>query len=708
MSGAASGGTGGIGGRGGLGGLGARVPLATVLFAALLAFSRSLASDVGLVLAALAVLTVFVGVRLDSSLERLARLISRFAVVVAALAGWVLAVAPMLHGERADDILRTIGFVLAACALPLAARDPRADAAVILCALGLFGVAGLHRLAPIGPFVIAGGVGVAAHAIVAVRAASRGRAAVSSAEGASGGGRSLVGTARLVASLAIAAAVASGLVLGLPPLQKRVEQALFRGRVQILDARSGLSTEDVRVGEVARLARSDRPVLRVFSTRAQRLRAQLFLRFDGRGWHAVHATTPVEARETDAVAGPGAAPLLARMGGPLRLLPGVERSAIEGELVLASRIEPIELEEGLMLSPGATLAVKSEDELRVDSLGLLVRGERRALDPYVIVHGRRLGVGDARPAAPSELAAALSLPRAADPRLYAVAARLARADGAPLDAPMLSPRLRVERTIAFVKGAARYTLDTPQYSSRDVVSELLFDKRAGWCEHFATALALLLRLEAVPSRYVTGFQVDESDREGEHYLVRDDNAHAWVEAYVEGEGWVEADATPVGEGSPMHPARRTGFFAWLRASWADLLASLRYGRAADVVRNGKWPVAIAFSLLGLAYVARNEVRRRRAEARGGLKQRPREPLAPELEACIRDVDGAFRRAGHPRPRSSGLLEHAARAEAAGLARELASAIRAVIEPLHRAAFGGEAPVAEELRAARARLRRSRS
>jgi transglutaminase-like putative cysteine protease len=691
-----------FGAHGRFGGLPARVPLAAALVASLLAFSRSLASDVGLVLAVAAAATVFVGVRLDSSLERLARLISRFAVVVAALAGWVLAVAPMLHGERTDDVLRTIGFVLAACALPLAAREPRADAAVILCALGLFGVAGLHRLVPIGPFVMVGGVAAAAHAVVAVRAAARTQAV------GSGGPRSLGGLARLVASLAIATAVASGLVWGLPPLQRRVEQALFRGRVQILDARSGLSTEDVRVGDVSRLAGSDRPVLRVFSTRAQRLRAQLFLRFDGRGWHAVHATVPVEARETDAVAGPYAAPLLARMGGPLRVLPGVEPSALEGEQVLASRIEPIELDDGLMLSPGATLAVKSEEDLRVDSLGLLVRSERRAPDPYVVVHGRRLGIGDPQAPPPSVRALALSLPREVDPRLRALADRLARADGAPVDAPMLPARQRIERTTAFVRGAARYALDTPRYTSRDVVAELLFDKRVGWCEHFSTALAVLLRLEGVPSRYVTGFQVDESDREGEHYLVRDDNAHAWVEAFVEGEGWIEADATPAGEGAPTHPARRGGLFAWLRAAWADLRAALRFGRAADVLRNAKWPVAIGFSLLGLAYVARNEVRRRRSEARGGRKQRPRDPLVPELEACLRDVDGAFRRAGHPRPRSAGLLEHATRAEAAGLTSELGSAIRAAIEPLHRAAFGGEPPAVDELRRARARLRAARS
>lgn len=675
----------------------ARLPLAIVLATSLLAFARALSSDVGLVLSVLALATPTVAVRLDSSLERLARLLSRFAVVVAALAGWALAIAPMLHGERTDDVLRTIGFVLAGCALPLAARKPRADAAVLLACLGLLGIAGLHRAAELRPYVVVAALATAAHLISTVRTA-----AVRAPSGGGARGR----LAPIVASLGLAAVVAGGIALGLPPLQRRLEQAIFRGRVQIVDARSGLSGEDVRVGELQRLQRSDRPVLRLFGPRAQRLRAQLYLRFDGRSWHAVHDASPIEPPAHEGPIGAAAAPMLERIGGALRRYPGVAPEALAAPDAIASRLEPIELDEGLVVAPGGALGVKTEDDVRVDALGLLARTDRRQPEPYAIVHRRALGVADERAPTSAERAGALALPRVVDPRVRALAAKLARADGAPEDAPMLPPRQRVARTEDWVRRAARYSLETPKYASRDVVAELLFDQRVGWCEHFATALALLLRLEDVPTRYVTGFQLDEMDREGEHYLVRDANAHAWVEAWVDGAGWIEADATPATEAESLRPPRPTGAMAWLRARWADLRASLRYGRAADIAREARWPVAIALSLLGLAYVARNEIRRRLAEARGRPTSRAREPLPEAIAACQRELDALFRRLGRPRPSSSGLLEHASVVEAEGLDPSLAAVIRAAIELLHRAAFAGEAP-GDALAQARASLRSAR-
>jgi transglutaminase-like putative cysteine protease len=659
-----------------------RLPLAIVLAAALLAFARSFDSALGLGLAIVALLTPLVTVRLDPSLERLARLLARFAVIAAVLAGWTLAIAPMLHGERTDDILRTIGFVLASCALPLAIGKPRADLAILLCAMGIFGLAGFHRLVEIRPFAAIAGLACAAHAIVTTRAS------VPSP-------RAPIGRAAL--SLAIAAGITTAIVFGLPPAQRRIERAILSGRVIELKGRSGLSSEDVRIGEIQSLATSDRPVLRLYGPRALRLRAHLFLRFDGRVWHAMHESHPSEPKEQTLTIGPRAGGDLARMGGPLRLFPNVAPELLAGDDVLASRIEPIELDEGLMLTPSDSLAVKTENEVRIDSLGLLVRSDRRLPDPYAIVHHRRIGVADASVPSEEERARALSLPRRIDPRVLELANRLARGDGPEL----LPVRVRIERTEAFLRSAARYTLQTPRYRSPDAVSELLFEHRAGYCEHFATALAVLLRLEGVPARYVTGFRVDEGDREGEHYLVRDEHAHAWVEAWVDGVGWIEADGTPMAE--PTTRPRSKSIFSKLRAFFADVRAAIRYGHAADVFQRVKWPAAIALSLFGLAYVARNELRRRLAEARSTTKVREREKLGAELESIVRAIDAAFRGKGHARPRSSGLLEHAEHVEGRGID---VKTIRDAIDVLHRAAFGGEKPSSADLAATRASLRSS--
>lgn len=658
-----------------------RLPLAIALAASLLAFSRSLDSGVGLGLSIVALLTPLVALRLDPSLERLARLLARFAIAAAVLAGWALAIAPMLHGERTDDILRSIGFVLAGCALPLALAEIRADAAILLCVLGLFGVAGLHRMIEIRPFVGIAGVATALHAMIAVRGASTGprRPPVR----------------RALLSVVIASIIATSLALGLPPAQRRVERALLSGRVIELKGRSGLSSEDVRVGEISSLAQSDRLVLRVFGPRAQRLRAQLFLRFDARVWHAVHEPKPIEPKETPLPVGPRAQEMIARMEGGLRLMPGVAPDALLGDEVIATRIEPVDLDEGLLLTPGDALAVKTEDEVHVSSSRLLLRNDRRLPNPYVVLHRRRLGIADEREPDAASLALALSLPRKVDERVRALAEGLSHEGGA-----LLPPERRVERTVRWLKENLRYTLNTPQYGRGDLLAEILFEHRAGYCEHFATALAMLLRLEGVPTRYVTGFKVDEGDREGEHYVVRDENAHAWVEAYLPGTGWIEADATPIVESSPAPSGRMRRLREWI----ADLVASVRYGRLVDTALKLRWPIAIGLSLIGLVYVARNEVRRRLAESRGKPKARPREKLPPELEAFLRDVDVAWKRAGHPRPRSSGLLEHAAHAEANGLDAQLAAAIRAAVDAIHRAAFAGEPTEKRELAALRARMR----
>lgn len=664
----------------------ARLPLALCLASALLAFARSFNSFVGLALAALAMSTPLFAIALDPSLERLARMLARFAVLAAVLAGWTLAIAPMLNGDRADDAMRTIGFVLAGCALPLALAEARAEAAILLCAMGLLGLSGLHRMVELRPYVALSGLATALHVMVSTAGPRR------------------VPVRRAALSVAIALSVATGLALGLPPAQRRLERALLAGRVIELKGRSGLSNDDVRIGEISSLSQSDRVVMRVYGPRAQRLRAQLYLRFDARVWHAMHERQPLELKDVQLPVGPRAEEMVARMAGGLRLLPDVAPEALLGDEVIASRLEPVDLDEGLLVLPGDALAVKTDNEVLVDSMRLLVRFDRRLPEPYVVVHRRRLGVGDDRAPDLATLALALSLPRKVDPRVRALAEQLSH-DGESL----LPPRERVERTERWLRENMRYTLQTPKYGRRDLLAEMLFEHRAGFCEHFATALAILLRLEGVPTRYVTGFKVDESDRDGEHYLVRDANAHAWVEAWVadsKGAGWIEADATPIVESKPASPSGLRARFAKLVEWLADLRAAFRYGRITDAALRLRWPIAGVLSILGLVYVVRNEVRRRLAEARERPKVRAREKLGPELQACLEALDAAWKRAGHPRPRSSGLLEHAARAEALGLDEASATAIRAAVDRIQRAAFAGEPARADELTRLRSALERA--
>ncbi len=78
------------------------------------------------------------------------------------------------------------------------------------------------------------------------------------------------------------------------------------------------------------------------------------------------------------------------------------------------------------------------------------------------------------------------------------------------------------------------------------MEDFLFQRRAGHCEYFASAMAIMLRSVGVPSRVVNGFRGGEWNSFGKYYVVRERNAHAWVEAFVPGRGWVTFDPTPAG------------------------------------------------------------------------------------------------------------------------------------------------------------------
>ena len=78
----------------------------------------------------------------------------------------------------------------------------------------------------------------------------------------------------------------------------------------------------------------------------------------------------------------------------------------------------------------------------------------------------------------------------------------------------------------------------------DFVDYFLFKNKQGYCTSFASSMAILGRCIGIPTRYVEGFLMDSSDKEGFTYQIRNRKAHAWTEAYIEGIGWIPFEATP--------------------------------------------------------------------------------------------------------------------------------------------------------------------
>jgi transglutaminase-like putative cysteine protease len=128
-------------------------------------------------------------------------------------------------------------------------------------------------------------------------------------------------------------------------------------------------------------------------------------------------------------------------------------------------------------------------------------------------------------------------------QLPPLSARVRRlADSLTADQPTRLDRVRaVER---WLRTEFSYTLDLPRDAGEARLESFLFRRRAGHCEYFSTAMAVLLRAEGIPARNVTGFLGGEWNGFGRYLVVTGNDAHSWVEVWFPGLGWVPFDPTP--------------------------------------------------------------------------------------------------------------------------------------------------------------------
>ncbi|GGK05737.1 transglutaminase family protein [Pseudomonas matsuisoli] len=179
---------------------------------------------------------------------------------------------------------------------------------------------------------------------------------------------------------------------------------------------------------------------------------------------------------------------------------------------------------------------------------------------------------------------ALQLPATGEPRARGWAQELRRQYSD--DRALAEAVLRQFREQPYV-----YTLRPPTLEG-DAIDAFLFDTRRGFCEHYAGAMTFVLRAANIPARVVTGYQGGELNTAGNYLQVRQFDAHAWVEYWIEGAGWVRADPTfqvapdriergleeavsgeqSFLEGDPFSPLRyrHLGWINTLRLQWDEL------------------------------------------------------------------------------------------------------------------------------------------
>lgn len=177
----------------------------------------------------------------------------------------------------------------------------------------------------------------------------------------------------------------------------------------------------------------------------------------------------------------------------------------------------------------------------------------------------------------------LQLP-SADPRIGELAHRLTDNELQRLEKARI-----IERHL---RSAYPYTIELPETEAADPVAHFLFERRKGHCEYFASAMAVMLRTIGIPSRVATGFQSGTFNPMSGWYLIRSSDAHSWVEAFIDGFGWITFDPTPPDpSGGAMSLWQRAALYLdAIDVFWQEWVVNYDLARQLNLVdRMGRGP-----------------------------------------------------------------------------------------------------------------------
>jgi transglutaminase-like putative cysteine protease len=318
-----------------------------------------------------------------------------------------------------------------------------------------------------------------------------------------------------------------------------------------LTGRSGLSGT-MRVGEMAEIALDERVAIRlrfegdpadVPPQSALYFRGPVMTSFDGRQWQAE------PFREDSAWAARVAVPANLQVSGP----------AVRYEVTLEPQRQPWLMV--LEATPDAPQLPSMQAYMTQDLQWMTTRPITEVMRYQAVSypqfrHGPQQAV--------QQLRVYTELPTGFNPRTLALAAQM-RADPALATASaetLVNAVLQRLRT-----GGYSYTLDPGVYGEH-TADEFWFDRKEGFCEHIASAFVVLMRALDVPTRIVTGYQGGERNPVDGYWTVRNADAHAWAEVWMEGRGWVRVD--PTGAIAP----NRVGAFQRLRAPQGALATAM--------------------------------------------------------------------------------------------------------------------------------------
>lgn len=355
-------------------------------------------------------------------------------------------------------------------------------------------------------------------------------------------------------------------------------------------AQTGLS-DSMEPGSIGRLGLSNAVAFRAEFTDIapaptfRYWRGPVFWHFDGRTW----------------TAGPGRKPVSTTLH--------VEGKPIEYTITLEPHNQRwlFALDFPMSLPPSAVMT---------DDFQVLAAAPARQRLRYSLTSNLRYDVG--KDISRQQRRDGLQLPPGSNPRSRELAAKLR--EESRTDREVVDKLLNM-----FANQPFAYTLSPPLLGAHSV-DEFLFDTRRGFCEHYAGSFVFVLRAAGIPARVVTGYQGGEHNPMGNYLIVRQSDAHAWAEVWLEDKGWVRFDPTasiapqrveaesgllaalPVGESLPFltrldNDWLRQARFAWdmVNYNWHRWVLGYSYKRQSEFLSRLGLNIAsardIAYALL---------------------------------------------------------------------------------------------------------------
>jgi transglutaminase-like putative cysteine protease len=360
------------------------------------------------------------------------------------------------------------------------------------------------------------------------------------------------------------------------PLQPNVQSAA--------QAVTGFSTE-ARLNAIGRLQKSNRVYMRVVLTMAGQplgaegylpyFRAMTYNFYTGRGWEdhgrgLIGYPLPQDASlkyfrelKTDDPAAAVRQEYWIEAGPPPRLF---------------SLGQSVPVAIGSQEIPEVRWKPSDDTFLPPDRLPTTVHYEVLSVPPHVL----GLNPADTRPTAdrsggPFSRRPRTAPPAVVQPEVNALARALAAEVTGDADDPAKDPATHEAIVSRFMRHLGspdfEYTLEgQPRGSSAGNLEKFLFQTRRGYCEYFASALAVLCQSVGIPARYVTGFHGGQYNDVGGFYSVRDSDAHSWVEVWLPDSGWRLFDPTPPDATGSSHyslQARISAMLDYLQFQWSS-------------------------------------------------------------------------------------------------------------------------------------------